>query len=86
MYIYELMEWSDSEENDWYMKDFVVSDKKYTQKEFDNICNKGMEEVKKLYGIVNNNMLKEQLISNYGFKQLETIERFEFTRCWRVGI
>jgi hypothetical protein len=79
MYVYELVEWSNDMDNEGHIDEYVVSDKLYDKDEFNDICNKSIEEVKKIHGEVTNYVLKQHLILHYGFKKLEVMQSFGFT-------
>lgn len=79
MYIYELAEWSNDMDNEGYIAEYVVSDKLYDKDEFNEICNKSMEEVKKIHNEITGFVMKQHLILHYGFKNLEVVQSFSFT-------
>lgn len=79
MYVYELMAWSnDDEGNEGHSDEYVMSDKLYDKDEFNELCNKCIEEIKSIYKEVTDYHMKKHLILHYGFKDLEIIQSFGF--------
>lgn len=78
VYIYKLMEWSNNFESEGHWDEYVTSNVLYDNVEFQQLCNKCIEEVKSIYKEVTLSNLTQHLMLHYGFKKIDPIQSFSF--------